>query len=72
MTTSTETLTWHDAAARLPDDDGTVLVSIRGGTEPTWLAWHADGAWHDASTGDQVHGEVVAWALTPEGWFPGA
>lgn len=69
-TMMTETITWIDAAQRLPDGDTTVWISIAGGTEPTWLGWHADGVWHDATTGAPIDGQVVSWAEPPEGWSP--
>lgn len=69
--TMTETITWRDAQQDPPDDDSTVMVSISGGTEPVWLGWRQDGEWFDATTGWKLDGgQVVSWAVPPEGWFP--
>ncbi len=69
-TTMVETITWRNALSDPPDSDTTVMVSITGGTEPTWLGWHEAGTWHDATTGAPIDGQVVSWADMPEGCFP--
>lgn len=68
--TMAEAITWHHAQMNPPDSDTTVMVSISGGTEPTWLGWQQAGVWHDATTGAPIDGQVVSWAEMPEGFFP--
>jgi len=59
-----ETLTWHDASQRLPDDDTTVLLWIRySDNESDWASGWRDGfVWRDASSAMPVHGLVTHWA----------
>lgn len=59
---TTEQITWHAVADRLPDDDMLVLLWFADGE---WLAgWHEDRGWLD-SGGYPVAG-VTHWA-TVEG-----
>jgi Protein of unknown function (DUF551) len=62
-----ETVTWLPAAERLPDDETTVLITLVGGSEPTWLGFLLDGEWRDACTGDTFAGVVTHWAEMPLG-----
>lgn len=64
---TTETITWHAAKLVLPDDGTTVLMAIRGDSEPVWLGWHDGHAWVDASTGGAIDDQVTHWAHMPGG-----
>lgn len=59
MSTS-ELLTWHPVAERLPDSDITVLCWLEPGGK--WYSGWLDGqTWYDAATGAEMDG-VTAWA----------
>ena len=60
---NTEMITWFDCAESLPDDDTTVLVALPSGE--TWVGWHQDRRWPDASTAGEI--EVTHWADMPRG-----
>ena len=64
---TTETITWHAADLVLPDDGTTVLMAIRGDSEPVWLGWHDGHTWVDASTGGAIDDPVTHWAHMPGG-----
>lgn len=59
-----ETIEWVACSERLPDDDTSVLICMRGTAEPTWIGWRTDGVWFDTD-GERV--EVIAWAAMPAG-----
>jgi len=76
MTTSTETLTWHEMPdSNPPDAEITVLVELLppdgdakpDGTE-VWPAWWSGERWIDAGSGWHIETHrVVAWADVPRG-----
>lgn len=65
-----ETVTWLPAAEHLPDEELTVLVTLAGSNEPTWMGFLLNGEWRDACNGDLFAGVVTHWADMPIG--PGA
>ncbi len=58
-------ITWIPVIDAFPDADMTVLVSIHGGDEPTWLAFTDGKRWFDACTGGELMGSVTHWAELP-------
>lgn len=63
----TETVRWIAVTDRMPDDDTTVLVTLEGQGEPTWLGWWDGLGWCDVCTGEYFTGQVIAWAPTLKG-----
>ncbi|WP_119154182.1 DUF551 domain-containing protein [Caldimonas tepidiphila] len=63
---TTETITWHPVAERLPDDDTTVLLAVECDDEPTWPGFHSEGGWYYVS-GARVAARVTHWADMPGG-----
>lgn len=61
-----ETITWHDAAATLPDDETTVLVQSPEGSEPVWPGFHDERGWHWIDNPERCIA-VTAWAEMPTG-----
>lgn len=61
-----ETITWHDAAATLPDDETTVLVQSPEGSEPVWPGFHDERGWHWIDNPERCIA-VTAWAEIPTG-----
>lgn len=61
-----EAITWHDAAAELPDDETTVLVCSPDGSEPVWPGFHDERGWHWIESTEQCIA-VTYWAEMPVG-----
>ena len=66
-----ETITWHEAAAELPDDETTVLVQSPDGSEPVWPGFHDERGWHWIESTERCIA-VTAWADMPAGPTPQA
>ena len=64
--TMNETITWHDAATELPDDETTVLVQSLEGSEPVWPGFHDERGWHWIESTEQCIA-VTYWAEMPVG-----
>lgn len=62
-----EAVRWTPITERMPDDDTTVLVTLEGQGEPTWLGWWDGLGWCDVCTGEYFTGQVIAWAHTLKG-----
>lgn len=56
---------WIPVIDAFPDAESTVLVSIHGGDEPTWLGFTDGKEWFDACTGGELYGYVTHWAELP-------
>lgn len=61
---TTEQITWHAVADRLPDDEQTVLICTDGTSEPVWIGYRDGDNWRDTE-GFVVN--VTAWAEMPRG-----
>ncbi len=55
---------WIDVNDSMPDSDETVLVSIKGASEPVWLGYHDGEIWLDV--GGEMIEEVTHWTPIPE------
>lgn len=71
---STESITWHKPADRLPDDDYTVLIEVTYNDEngcfdysEVLAATKDDNVWRPIDSCSPVCGEVIAWADWPVG-----
>lgn len=58
-------ITWIPTMDAFPDADMTVLVSISGGVEPTWLAYTDGKCWFDAGNDGELAGQVTHWSDLP-------
>lgn len=54
---------WIDASTELPDAETTVLVCIRGASEPVWLGYYNGDEWKDV---EGMVIDVTHWAEIPE------
>ena len=62
-----EAVRWVPVDQDMPDQGMTVLVTLEGEGEPTWLGWHDGIGWCDVSTGGYFSGRVTGWAETLKG-----
>lgn len=65
----TETITWHDPAEEMPDDDIIVLVITVKEEEPM-VAFHDGDTWREADGYPLNFDEVLRWAHLPIGQPP--
>ena len=56
-------LQWIGVDEALPDDDITVMVSVRGGNEPVWIGFHDGDTWYSV---DGMIITVTHWCDLPE------
>lgn len=64
-----EVITWHSLTVRkpdMPDADITVLLHVKGASEPTWPGFWDGASWFYID-GSPVSDPVVAWADMPAG-----
>lgn len=66
-----ETIVWC-ATGDVPDAQETVLVTLDGDDEPTWMGFHDGDVWRDACTGAEFAGDVTSWSPMPAGFNPRA
>lgn len=59
-------LGWIALAERLPDDDITVMIAMKDGTEPVWLGYYDGDCWYSVDA-TPIRTRVTHWRPMPEG-----
>ena len=57
---------WVSVSLALPDDDCTVMVAIKGDSEPVWLGYIDGGIWTNVD-GSPIANPVTHWQHLPAG-----
>lgn len=60
------TSSWTSVSLALPDDDVTVMIAIKGGSEPVWLGYLDSGTWVNVDA-TLIADPVTHWKHLPEG-----